>query len=238
MLMWYKVTANFYADIDDKRTKVSEEYAFHGVTYGDVEKTALEALQDRIKENDLDISKLRGLTDVYIKASSEDWTQFYLVTVIVDGVDKKRTEKHLLNASSTRNADERVRATYKGSQASFKIKKVEELKILGLYDKLRQDLVDDFRNRQDYLGDHGYVEAERVESTIFNKDGSAKYPNSDQPQSDPNAITAMVIHNGIVAVEAEDLNNGQHDDADHLERVRELPAGNTRLLDEPADVAA
>lgn len=248
MLAWYRTKVNYWAKVEGQRKVVSEEYVLMCIDFGDVQYTITGLIQDRIQKPDIDsIGKIK-LSDVYIKASVDGVdSQFYLVTVETEDGDKKPKETHLLNANSVKNAVERVTARMKNSGLKWTIIKTERTKILGVFDKLREDLVNDFMARQEHLSDLGKVEADLKQYNVFESDEEKEERENrvnrkaaEAKEDEQAASTALAIRSdAVVSVDGEDLNNGQNPESEeYLEAIvtPELPTGETKQLG-PGDEA-
>ncbi|GAB4042518.1 DUF4494 family protein [Spirosoma litoris] len=260
MLAWYRTKVNYWAKVEGQRKVVSEEYVLMCVDFGDVQYTITGLIQDRIQKPDIDsIGKIK-LSDVYIKASVDGVdSEFYLVVVETEDGDKKPKETHLLNANSAKNAIERVTARMKNSGLKWKIIKTERTKILGIFDKLREDLVDDFMARQEHLADLGKVEADLKQYGVFESDEEKEEREArvnrkaaEAKEDEQNASTELAIRSdSVVSVDGEDLGNGHAPESEEYfeaivkpelptGEIKQLPTGEespTETTDEPEAVA-
>lgn len=235
MSTWYSAKVKFMMLVEGRHKTVTELYLLNCISHGDVEATCAEILASRIKHPNVDVIAKQHLSDVYKMNDgplSEVEGDFYLVKVACDFGESKTVDKHLVNADSPAQAEARVKDRLKGVLFDYEITHADKTQFLGVYDKDNIVWVEDFRKRQEDLEAQGRKEANYDQQEI-NFD---KKPDSDQPQSDPNAITAMVIRSGVETVDAEDLENGFEPEANEdLRPIAELQAGDPNLLEAPEE---
>ncbi|RYC70834.1 DUF4494 family protein [Spirosoma sordidisoli] len=232
MSTWYQTTIKYGTYVEGKHKIVSEQYLFRCISLTDLEATVIETLQGRIKEPDVDSFSKPRPSDVYKMTDgpiSEIEGDFYVVKVLCDfGDESKTVDKHIVNADSPTQAEKRVRKRLKDVLYDYEITHCDKTKILGVYDKDNIVWVEDFRKRMEDLeaaGHTGTGKRKKNKKADPNQTALDLDPKPEQPQSDPNAITAMVIRNNIEEVEAEDLQNGVDPSADTLTPVGQLPKG-------------
>ena len=234
--MWYQAKVKYGMLVEGRYKTVTELYLLNCISHGDVEATCAEILQSRIKSPNVDAIAKQNLSDVYKMTEgplSEVEGDFYQVKVACDFGESKTVDKHLVNADSPAQAEDRVRERLKNVLFDFDITHCDKTQILGVYDKGNIVWVEDFKKRMEDLEAKG-----RKEANYNQVDIDFDTP-ANKPQSDPNAVTAMVLRSEVVSVDAEDLNNGYQDEGEDLENVRELPTGHMALLgsgqEEPAE---
>jgi hypothetical protein len=232
MSTWYQSKVKYGLMVDGKVKTVSELYLHEAVNFGEVEKHCYENLRTRIKYPNVDaIAKSTyGEVVFYAGTRDEDWDvdPFYKI-----GIETGEKYTYLIPA---KDADEAIARTLKAHgygerKQIFEIKRTDVLAIWHPHNELWQG---DWWNRMERL-----LEAKKcswdLNQTEIPFDPEPTRPDNEQPESDPNAITAMVVRSGVESVEAEDLGNGYDGESGTMEPVRELPEGSTKLIEAPEE---
>lgn len=152
---WYLTKIHYPKIHRGKYKYIPEVYLLHCFSHTDVEATLTELLKNRFTTySDPDISKPKPKEVFKINHEmpiNEPEGNFYLVIVECDLGKKKVLEKYYLNATSTVEADTKVREWLKSVTYDFEIKETKETKIVGIYDKNNSLWVTDWEKRMDDL---------------------------------------------------------------------------------------
>ncbi len=176
--MWYQSKISYgVQDATGKWKTISESFLHDGISFTDVEAQIFKMVEGRLTDFEIKAIALVKFECVYDTFVGGD---FYKVTVLSEDKadDKKTVTAHLVAATDVVDAEGRAEQYMKNWLTDNIITGVVKSPIVGVWHPKVENWQNDFWQRMDRLKENGHESSDVNQTTIFDKDGKPKMPDT------------------------------------------------------------